>query len=104
MKTSQELYERYGELIRDAKESIRELLEKAPGKRINFPEMAPWILMEHWEGCDKEPVLGLSMEKGYLEILCKGFVAKIDDIVSSEWLYILECIEYELEEKEGGYE
>lgn len=99
MKTSQELYDKYGELVKDAKESIRELLSKTPEKKVEFPEMPPQILVEGWDGAVKVSLEKIISDEGFLELYSDGEV--LSEIHNSEWLYILECVEYELEEKEG---
>lgn len=95
MKTSNELYDVYGELIRDAKESIRELVKN----EIIFSAVTPEILVEGWDGAVKVSLEKIVSDKGFLELYSDGEVLK--EIHSSEWLYILECVEYELEEREG---
>ena len=95
MKKSNDLYERYGELIRDAKESIREMVKN----EIIFSAVTPEILVEGWDGAVKVSLEKIVSDKGFLELYSDGEVLK--EIHSSEWLYILECVEYELEEREG---
>lgn len=91
----------FGGVIREAKNGIKELLDKQPNKTLMFKNDNPWIIIEYWEGCGKEEVKGITTGNGFIELICEGFYAKSEDIISSEWLYILECVEYELEEREG---
>lgn len=97
MKTSNELYERYGELIRDAKESVKKLVKK----EITFSTVTPEILIEGWGGAEKVSVGKICIDNGFLEVYSDGYKLKNDVIHSSEWLYILECVESEIEEREG---
>lgn len=87
----------YGGVIREAKNGIKTLLEKQPEKTIKFNADEPWIVVEHWEGCDKVEMKGITTRNGFIELICEGFYAKPEEIISSEWLYILECVESELE-------
>lgn len=99
MKTSNELYDRYGELIRDAKESIRDILSKQPEERV---KMDDWVATDFNVGYELVRVMGIQLKDNMIElILFGGDIMRSEDVLSSEWLYILECVEYELEEKEG---
>lgn len=95
MKTSNELYKMYDALVHDAKESIRELVNK----EIVFSTVSPEILVEGWDGAVKVSLEKIVSDEGFLELYSDGEVLR--EIHSSEWLYILECVEYELEEREG---
>lgn len=98
MKTSNELYYVYSELIRDAKSSIRELIEKRPKKKISFSNACPEILIEGWDCVEKVSIEKISLDDGFIKVYSDGEELKGDMIHSSEWLYILECVECGLEE------
>lgn len=85
----------YGELIEDAKESIRELVKN----EIIFSAVTPEILVEGWDGAVKVSLEKIVSDEDFLELYSDGEV--LSEIHSSEWLYILECVEYELKEREG---
>ena len=87
----------YDALVYDAKESIRELVNK----EIAFSTVHPEILVEEWDGAEKVSVDKICIDDGFLEVYSDGDKLKNAVIHSSEWLYILECVEYELEEREG---
>jgi hypothetical protein len=93
MKKSNELYKMYDALVYDAKESIRDILSKQPEKKVEFPEMPPQILVEGWDGAVKVPLDKIVSDEGFLELYSEGEV--LSEIHNSEWLYILECVEYE---------
>jgi hypothetical protein len=86
-------------LVSDAKESIRKLLSKIPEKKVEFPEMPPQILIEGWNEVVKVPLDRIALDEGFLELYSDGEV--LSEILNSEWLYILECVEFALAEKEG---
>lgn len=98
MKTSNKLYEVYDALIGDAKSSIRELVDKSVKKEVVFSSPKPEILIEGWGGAEKVSIEKISMKDGFLDVYSDGDKLKNDIIHSSEWIYILECIEYGLNE------
>ena len=99
MKTSNELYEMLGALVSDAKESIRNILSKQPNQRI---EVDMCVVANYDAGADREVVTGIQLKDGMIELLLPdGDIVRNKNVLNSEWFYILECIEYELVEKEG---
>ena len=99
MKNSQDLYAMYNVLVSDAKESIRDILSKQPEERL---EIDAWVVADYMEGSNKEDVTGIQLRDGMIELILKdGGILRSRDVLDSEWLYILECVEYELEEREG---
>ena len=99
MKNSNELYKMYDALVYDAKESIRDILSKQPEERLKIDA---WVVADYMEGSNKEDVTGIQLNDGMIELILKdGDILRSKDVLDSEWLYILECVEYELEEREG---
>ena len=99
MKNSQDLYVMYNALVSDAKESIRDILSKQPEERL---EIDAWVVADYMEGSNKEDVTGIQLRDGIIELILKdGGILRSRDVLDSEWLYILECVEYALAEKEG---
>ena len=99
MKNSNELYKMYDALVHDAKESIRDILSKQPEERL---DMDAWVATDYNVGYEVVRVIGIQLKDNMIElILFGGDIMRSEDVLSSEWLYILECVEYELEEKEG---
>ena len=99
MKKSNELYKMYNALVYDAKESIRDILSKQPEERL---EIDAWVVTDYMDGSNKEDVTGIQLKDGMIELILKdGGILRSKDVLDSEWLYILECIEYELAVKEG---
>ena len=102
MKNSRDLYAMYNVLVYDAKESIRDILSKQPEERV-MVDM--WIVADYGVGAYKEDVTGIQLNDGMIELILKdGDILRSKDVLDSEWLYILECVEYELAEKEEDYE
>lgn len=99
MKKSNELYKVYDALVYDAKESIRDILSKQPKQRVI---VYMWVVADYDEGAEREAVTGIQLRDGMIElILPYGDIVRSKNVLNSEWLYILECVEYELEEREG---
>lgn len=89
----------YDALVYDAKESIRDILSKQPKQRV-IADMR--IVADYGEGAYKEYVTGIQLKDGMIELLLPdGDIVRSEDVLNSEWLYILECIEYELALEEG---
>ena len=99
MKKSNDLYAMYNALVSDAKESIRDILSKQSEERL---EIDAGVVTDYGEGAEKDVVTGIQLRDGMIElILPDGDIVRSKDVLNSEWLYILECIEYELANKEG---
>ena len=100
MRNSNELYEMYDALVYDAKESIRDILSKQPKQRV-IVDM--WVVANYDEGAQREYVTGIQLRDGMMIelILPDGDIVRSKDVLDSEWLYILECVEYELAVEEG---
>ena len=99
MKKSNELYKMYDVLVSDAKESIRDILSKQPEQRV-VVDMA--VVTDYDAGAYREDVVAIQLEDGMIElILPDGDIVRSKNVLNSEWLYILECVEYALAEKEG---
>lgn len=100
MKKSKDLYAMYNALVYDAKESIRDILSKQPKQRV-IVDM--WVVANYNEGAQREYVTGIQLRDGVMIelILPDGDIVRSKSVLNSEWLYILECVEYELAEKEG---
>ena len=99
MKKSKDLYAMYDALVYDAKESIRDILSKQPEERL---EIDAWVIADYMEGSNKEDVTGIQLNDGMIELILKdGDILRSKDVLDSEWLYILECVEFALAEKEG---
>ena len=99
MRKSNELYKMYDALVYDAKESIRDILSKQPEQRV-IADM--WIVADYGEGAYKEHVTGIQLKDGMIELILKdGGILRSKDVLDSEWLYILECVEYGLVLEEG---
>lgn len=94
MKTSNELYDVYRELIRDAKESIKDILSKQHNQRI---EVDMNIVGEYVGGAYKENVIAIQLKDGQLILIGNNMLIN-RHIMGCEWLYILECVECGLEE------
>lgn len=98
MRTSNELYKVNDALVYDAKESIMDILSKQPKQRL---EVEMYVVADYGEVVYKEKVVAIRLEDDMIElILTDDDTLKDEYILSSEWLYILECVEYELEERE----
>lgn len=99
MKTSNELYKMYNALVFDARKSIGNILSKQPEERL---EIDAWVVADYIEDSNKEDVSGIQLNNGMIELILKdGGILRSRDVLDSEWLYILECVEYELAVKEG---
>ena len=100
MKNSKDLYAMYNVLVYDAKESIRDILSKQPEERL---EIDAWVVADYMmEGSNKEDVTGIQLNNGMIELILKdGDILRSKNVLDSEWLFILECVEYELAKKEG---
>ena len=100
MKNSKDLYAMYNALVYDAKESIRDILSKRPKKNV-MTDM--WVIMDSdAAGYDKIYVAGVQLKDDMIELILKdGGILRSKDVLDSEWLYILECVEYELALEEG---
>lgn len=99
MRNSNELYKMYDALVYDAQESIRDILSKQPSQRL---VVDMWIVADYDRGVNKEYVTSIQLKDGMIEFLLPdGYIVRSINVVNSEWLYILECVEYELAEKEG---
>ena len=95
MRNSNDLYAMYNVLVSDAKESIRDILSKQPEERL---KIEAWVIVNYME----EDVTGIQLRDGMIELILKdGDIVRSKDVLNSEWLYILECVEYALAEKEG---
>lgn len=96
MKTSEELYDIYNEVIIQAKNSIRELLEKQPDKTKMLKEAYPWIIQEYCEGVETIRISGATIRNGLIELITNDTPAQyvdIDDIIDSECLVVLQYLE-----------
>ena len=99
MKSSNDLYKMYNALVYDAKESIRDILSKQPEERL---KIGAWVIADYMLDSNKEDVTGIQLNDGMIELILKdGGILRSKDVLDSEWLYILECVEYALAEKEG---
>lgn len=99
MKNSNELYKMYDALVYDAKESIRDILSKQPNHRI---EVDIRVVADYDAGAYREDVIAIQLEDGMIQlILTDNDILRSRHVLDSEWLYILECVEYELAKKEG---
>ena len=100
MKKSNDLYAMYNALVSDARESIRDILSKQPEERL---EIDAWVVADYMmEGSNKEDVAGIQLNNGMIELILKdGDILRSKNVLDSEWLFILECVEYELAKKEG---
>lgn len=89
----------YDALVYDAKESIRDILSKQPKQRV-IVDM--WVVTNCDEGAEREAVTGIQLNDDMIELLLPdGDIVRSKYVLNSEWLYILECVEYALAEKEG---
>ena len=98
MKNSNELYKMYDALVYDAKESIRNILSKQPNQRV---AVDMWVVTDYDAGAEREAVTGIQLRDGMIELMLPdGDIVRSKNVLNSEWLYILECVEYELAERE----
>jgi hypothetical protein len=89
----------YNVLVSDAKESIRDILSKQPKHRV-IVDM--WVIVNYDEKAYTEYVTGIQLKDGMIELLLPDDdIVRSKDVLNSEWLYILECVEFALAEKEG---
>ena len=99
MKKSNELYTMYDALVYDAKESIRDILSKQPEERL---EIDAWVIADYDTVSDKEYVTGIQLKVDMIELIFPdGDILRSKYVFDSDWLYILECVEYALAVKEG---